>query len=153
MVIGIVGAVAVVSAYWGIWYMAGTSRRKAKAGKDNALKWLWRFNAGALLGSGACFVGAALLSPRGGEVSAADSAQAIAALTVMVILGTLGFVSVRRTAKAKAAEVAAASIPAGKLHGWTVESANGPTPIEAFSERFVTPRADSIIDEIRGMRQ
>jgi hypothetical protein len=152
MAINILGAIAVVSVYWAIWYTAMSFRRRLRPNKEVALKWLWRFNAGALLGSGACFVGAALLNPRIGEVKAPDQAQAIAALVIVLVLGTLGFVSFKRTAKAKAAEVQAASIPAGKLHGWTVESANGPTPIEAFSERFMTPHADSIINEIKGMR-
>jgi len=147
---GIIGAVAVVSVYWAIWYAAGTSRRKAKAGKDIALKWLWRINAGALLGSGACFIAAGLLN-RPANVHTGggfDQAQAIAVLIIMIVLGTMGVIGVKRTARVKAAEVAAAQIPSG----YTVQTEARRQPatyVPSFAEKIGASKADSIIDEIK----
>lgn len=163
MAINIIGAVAVVSVYWAIWYAAGTFRRKAKAGKDKALKMLWTFNAAALLGSGACFIAAGLLNRPGssggtltpidaidaGHIGGGvDQAQAIAVLIIVIVLGTFGVVGMKRTARVKAAEVAAARIPIG----YTVQTEARPNPanyVPSFAEKIGASKAESIIEEIK----
>lgn len=166
--IGIVGAVAVVAVYWAIWYAAGTSRRKAFVGKDTGLKWLWRFNAGTLLGSGACFIAAGILNRPTGSYAGTltpidaidyghtgggvDTAQIIFVLVTVIVLGTMGVIGVKRTAKVKAAEVAAAKIPAGIPSGYTIQTEARPNPanyVPSFAERIGASRAENIIEEIK----
>lgn len=164
MAINIIGAIAVVSVYWAIWYAAGALRAKLPSTKDIGLKALWMFNAAALFGSGACFFAAGILN-RDGSLRIEDGngsllfleggagqAQAIAILIILIVFGTLGLVTVKRTARVKAAEVAAASVPrrnakAADYANWPVVGASI-TP--AFSERLSRSRAESIIDEIKG---
>lgn len=164
MAINIIGAVAVVSVYWAIWYAAKEVSKKLPPVKDKGLKALWIISVGALLGSGACFIAAGLLNRPGsssnvtitpmdaidyGHMSGGfDQAQAIAVLIIMIVLGTMGVIGVKRTARVKAAEVAAAQIPSG----YTVQTEARPNPanyVPSFADRIGASKAESIIEEIK----
>lgn len=149
MVINIFGAIAVVTAYWCLWYGAAVLRRKLPPVRDNGLKILWRFNAAALFSSGACFVAAALLNASG---SGDKAGQAIAAGIAFLVIGLLGATAATKTVKVKAAEVAAAKIPGRVPSGYTVKTTPDPNPttyVPSFAEKIGVSRADSIIDEIK----
>jgi hypothetical protein len=141
MIISGFGAMAVVVAYWGIWYAVRPSRRKSMAGKDNGLKLLWRANALLLALSGASFLGAAMLSGNA-------SGQGVAIATTICVLGVLGLSSVKRTARVKAAEVAAAS--PSNYKGYTVQTESVPV-VPSFAEKMNRAKAESIIAEIKGI--
>lgn len=149
MVISMTGMIIMVTIYCASWYAANAISRRLKPIKEAGIYRVRAITAGALLSSGACFIGAVALNGNAGRDT---TGQAVAVIVTVIVVGLLGLSTVKRTARVKAAEVAAAKVPGKIPSGYTIKTAPDPQPatfVPSFAEKMHAAKADRIIDEIK----